>query len=83
MKTGSQKNIEVRSIEEHRARKVMKIEKTQKAMEQMHRDVSQRMTDKRRKEVARHNSCTNIRAINVGEGEFVLRGVFRKDRGGK
>ena len=60
-----------------------KVEETPLALHEMHGDVATRSSDKRRKEVQRHNARTNVRAANFSKGDFVLRGIFRKENGVK
>ena len=54
------------------ARQVINIKELQTAMEQMHRDVGERATKLRKRQVDAHNSRTNVRKAQFHVGDFVL-----------
>jgi len=70
----------VHSIEEVKLRKIANIELLQNSIEDMHRDVAERSSKKRKAAVESHNRRTHIRPINFVEGDFVLRAVPDRNR---
>ena len=64
----------VKSISEERAKVLMDIDKFHKALDEMHKDVSEASSQSRRAAVDSHNRKTGVRPINFSEGDFVLKG---------
>ena len=60
------------SIEEVRAQQVTKIEQLQNALENMHKNVGERIIRNREKSVLRHNAKTNVINPSFHVGDFVL-----------
>ena len=60
------------SLTEARARQVMQIESVQNALDDMHRDVSDRVDARRRRAIADHNERTGVQPVNFARGDFVL-----------
>jgi len=83
IKEGDLKPIKIRSLSDIRAKQLIGVIRMQKAIGDMHKEVSRSVSDRRRKEVQRHNARTHVRPINFSQGDFVLRGVLRKEKGGK
>lgn len=77
------KNIEIKSISDIRMKQLINIERLQKCLEEMHKDVARRAEKKRHAAVSAHNRKTGIRPVNFVVGDFVLRGLFRRERGRK
>lgn len=59
-------------LDEVRARQLVKIDVTQAALEDMHRDVKQRAESSRKRNVEEHNRKNNVKPVNLHEGDFVL-----------
>ena len=57
---------------EVRARQLIKIEELQGALGLMHKDVSERVSKRRKNSIKAHNKKTNIQSINFSIGDFVL-----------
>ena len=51
------------------------LEEMQTAFERMHKGLLERMDERRKKAVQRHNAKTNVQGINFGIGDFVLVGI--------
>ena len=57
---------------EVRARQLLKIEELQGAIEDMHKDVAERVSKRSKNSIKAHNKKTNIQSINFSTGEIVL-----------
>lgn len=68
---GKEQHVE-RRIEKVRAFQLMNIEKFQAAMEQMHRNVKERVNSDRAKQIKQHNKRTNLVEPRFEVGEFAL-----------
>ena len=62
----------VQSLEEVRAQQLIGITETQAALENVHRNVNDRVTTSRQKAIEFHNNRTNVRHANFDVGDFVL-----------
>ena len=60
------------TLDEIQAQKIINVEKMEKVLEKMHREVSSSRSRKRNSEIERHNRLTRIQPINFEVGEFVL-----------
>lgn len=67
-----EKFITSTSLSEVRAKQLINIEKIQENLEQMHKEVLDKVEKTREKSRAIHNRKTNVRPYNFHEGDFVL-----------
>lgn len=67
-----ERNKNLPSLDEVRARQLVNIDLMQAALEDMHRDVKLRAEKSRQRKVDEHNRKTNVRPVNFNEGDFVL-----------
>ena len=55
-----------------RAQQIISIEKLQRSIDDLHKNVSEKITSKRRREIEAHNRSTNIVVPRFSIGDFVL-----------
>ena len=60
------------TLDEARARQVMYVESLQQALDNMHRDVTERVTARRKRAIEDHNRHTGVQPVNFSRGDFVL-----------
>eukprot|EP00171_Calliarthron_tuberculosum_P004595 IDg4595t1 len=60
------------TLDEVRARQVMRIDAVQDALDDMHRDVLGRVDARRKRSITDHNRRTGVQPVNFGRGDFVL-----------
>ena len=60
------------SLERTRAIQLMKIESLQTSFDNMHKEVNEKVTANRKKQIAHHNRKTNIITPDFSVGDFVL-----------
>ena len=75
------KAVSVKSLEKVKALQRIEAEKIQVALDNIHVEVHGKVTVKRERE--RHNSKTGLRPINFTTGDYVLRGIVKKEQGKK
>lgn len=75
--------VKVHSLSEVRAKQLLNIQQLQKSLDDMHKDVTQRSTKRRRQAVDSLNRRTSVRPVNFWEGDYVLRGFLKRQRGRK
>lgn len=73
----------VYSIDAVRASQLSNVEVMHRTLEEMHKDVTNRSTKKREEAVKRHNKNTGVKPVNFSEGDYVLKGLLRRQRGRK
>ena len=61
----------------------MKSEDLTKALDDMHKAVVVRAANAGKRSIATHNRKTNVRPVNFAEGDFVLRGIYEREKGHK
>ena len=69
---------EVRSLDQAKATQLIEVNRLQAALESLHRDVDEKVSKTRRRQVERHNQKTNVRAANFAVGDFVLVGRLQR-----
>lgn len=60
------------SMSEARANQIIKVQKTQSALENMHKELTLSNEVFRKKSRAKHNRLTTVQAVNLRVGDFVL-----------
>ena len=51
------------------------LQEMQLSFEKMHKGLLEKMDERRKRAVQRHNAKTNVQGINFGVGDFVLVGI--------
>ncbi len=69
-----------KSGDEHRVRQVASIEKTQNVLDEMHKDINEKVTRERARYMIANNQKCGVLPVNFQEGDFVL--VRRAQRKG-
>ena len=59
-------------VDEEKIRRVLAIEKTQKELEELHKSVAVSNSKQRRLQIQYHNAKTNVKPLNLRQGDFVL-----------
>ena len=80
LKTNVRDTTTVKCVDEVRARNLLRIEATHLVLHEMHRDFATRSSENRCKELHIHKARTKIGATNFSKSDFVLRGIFRKEK---
>lgn len=83
VKTKVSNVVRVFSIEEVRAAQLNRRNELQTVFDKLHKDVSQNAEHARGTSIRNHNRKANVRPINFAEGDYVLRGVYHRERGRK
>lgn len=60
-----------------------RIEETLEALHRMHREVSEKQTANRKRQIDAHNAKTHVRPCNFSVGDYVLKGVLAGQRDSK
>ena len=60
------------SIDEVRLFQEFQMDRLQKSISEMHKDVKLRIDAERKRQVNSHNSKANVKNVNFSQGEFVL-----------
>lgn len=79
--TGSHPSI--MTIESIKARQLVKIEQLHRAIDEMHKEVADASKKARESSVRSHNRKTGIQPVNFGVGDYVLKGLLRRELGPK
>jgi len=66
------KHEQVFNTTELEARRIITIDELQNALEHMHKDVNEKVTSSRQRQIRRHNKHTNVTPSSFTQGDFVL-----------
>ncbi len=76
IKSNIQGRPEVLTIEQVRARQLLRIGSAQEAVEGMHRLIATSVSKTGEGRVKNHNKNTHVRSCNMAAGDYVLRGLI-------
>jgi len=71
--------VETRTLEEARARQVIYIQDMHTSIDDMHKEISGPTSKSRKRSIDSHNRKTNVRECNFDVGDFILRGLSKKN----
>lgn len=74
---------EAKTDTELRMRQITEIDKLQTSLDEMHKDVGERLDAARAREIIKHNAKTNVLPANFTVGDFVLVRRAQKNKGHK
>ena len=83
IKKRKEKLAQILSINEVRARQLMQVDKVMTALENMHWQISEKVSAERKRRVKSHNAKTGVRECYFHEEDFVLREVLQSAKKNK